>query len=60
MGVGLGAPSASTCVVSQTQENVKVGAPLQVTLNPGTYCVLLYDLGNMTGPDAYSLTVAHP
>ncbi|HVO09324.1 MAG TPA: hypothetical protein VMX54_01110 [Vicinamibacteria bacterium] len=60
MGVGIGTPSASVCVVNAAQDDVKVGASIQASLNPGTYCVLLYDLGNMSGPDAYSLTVVHP
>ena len=25
--------------------------PLQTSLSAGAYCVVLYDLGNMTGPD---------
>ena len=60
MGLGIGTPSAATCVVNQSQENVKVGTPLSGTLTAGTYCVELYDLGNMTGPDTYALTVMHP
>ena len=60
MGLGIGTPSAATCVVTQSQENLKVGTPISGTLTAGVYCVELYDLGNMTGPDTYSLTVMHP
>ncbi len=60
MGLGLGVPAVSGCSVTTTQENVKVGTPIQATLPAGSYCLLLYDLGNMTGADAYSLTVQHP
>jgi hypothetical protein len=60
MGVGIGTPSAGSCVVAQSQENVKVGVPLQGTFDPGSYCVLLYDLGNISGSDAYTITVQHP
>ena len=59
MGVGIGTPSAATCVVNQTQENVKVGSPITGTLAAGSYCVELYDLGNMAGSDTYALTVIH-
>ncbi len=60
MGVGLGTPGTTGCVVSSTQENVKVGVPIQGTLTAGAYCLTFYDLGNMTGANAYSLTVSHP
>ena len=59
MGVGIGTPSAATCVVTQSQENVKVGTPITGTLAAGSYCVELYDLGNMTGSDNYAITVVH-
>jgi hypothetical protein len=59
MGVGIGSPSAGTCVVTQTQENVKVGAPITGTLTAGSYCVELYDLGNMAGSDTYAINVVH-
>ncbi len=60
MGLGLGTPAVAGCSVTTTQENVKVGTPIQATLPAGSYCLLLYDLGNMSGADAYSLTVQHP
>ena len=59
MGVGIGTPSAATCVVTQSQENVKVGTPITGTLTAGSYCVELYDLGNMAGSDTYAINVVH-
>ncbi|HXY38663.1 MAG TPA: hypothetical protein VEQ10_03290 [Vicinamibacteria bacterium] len=42
------------------EDDVKAGSSIQASLDAGTYCVLLYDLGNMTGPDTYSLEAQHP
>jgi len=60
MGMGLGTPGTTGCVVASTQENVKVGVPLQTTLSAGPYCLTFYDLGNMIGANAYTLTILHP
>ncbi len=59
MGVGLGTPGTTGCVVASTQENVKVGVPIQTSLTAGAYCLTFYDLGNMTSADTYTLTVLH-
>jgi len=58
-GIALGTPATTGCSVSGSQENVKVGTALPTTLNPGTYCLVFYDLGNLTGPNAFTLTVQH-
>jgi hypothetical protein len=60
MGVGVGSPGTSGCSITSSQENVRVGAPIQGTLSAGAYCVALYDLGNMTAANTYTLTVLHP
>ncbi|HXY41975.1 MAG TPA: hypothetical protein VEQ10_20025 [Vicinamibacteria bacterium] len=60
MGIGLGTPGTTGCVVSSTQENVKVGVPIQASLTAGPYCLTFYDLGNMTGTNTYTLTILHP
>ena len=60
MGLGVGTPNGGSCGVSTTQENFKVGTAFTTTLSAGTYCVVLYDLGNMIGPNTYTLTVLHP
>ena len=58
-GIALGTPATTGCSVTGSQENVKVGAPLPTTLNPGIYCLVFYDLGNLTGPNTFTLTVQH-
>jgi hypothetical protein len=63
MGVGLGQPTAGTCphtfgAVSPVQAGPNVIG--STSLNAGTYCVDVYDIGNAAQPINYSVTVAHP
>ena len=62
MGLGVGAPSGSTCAIltnAQTLTQAGTVAQLSGTVNAGTYCVVVYDAGNQTSQIAYSLTVTH-
>jgi len=66
MGVGIGTPSASACgLISNSTSTVTpasvTGPQLTGTLAPGTYCVQVYDVGNLSpgGAVTYSVTVAH-
>jgi hypothetical protein len=65
MGVGIGTPSASACgLISNSTSTVTpagVNPQLSGTLAPGTYCVQVYDVGNISagGAVTYSVTVAH-
>jgi hypothetical protein len=62
MGFGIGQPSGTNCPLLSGAylETAKVGSALQGTIGVGSYCVQLYDLGNMQGSDDYVITVAHP
>ena len=62
LGLGIGQPSGIDCA---TTVSVTVGsngaAPQQTgTFGPGTFCVRVYDVGNLFGPAAFSITIAHP
>ena len=63
MGVGIGTPSASTCVVTSSNSTpTPAGTTAQLSFSSvaaGPYCVQVYDIGNATGPVTYSVTVAH-
>ena len=64
MGFALGAPVATptgqTCSVTVGQAAVQVGTTFQVPLDAATYCVMIFDIGNVTDSNvAYSLTVQH-
>ena len=64
MGVGLGQPTATTCPhtfgsVSPVQAGPNIIG--SATLNAATYCVDVYDIGNVPVPGVtYSVTIAHP
>ena len=64
IGVGLGVPSGLQCVLSFGQGSaatVEPGPSPQIngTALAGTFCVEVYDVGNLTAPTAYSVTVDH-
>ena len=63
MGVGIGTPQTDgSCSLIASNDAVQAGAVLSTDLNAGTYCVAVYDVGNVaaTVPIAYQLTVDHP
>lgn len=66
LGLALGNPSVTaageTCLITIGQAEVASGATFQVQLDPGTYCVMMFDFGGITDPAAtvsYSVTVQH-
>jgi hypothetical protein len=60
VGLGIGVPQAGSCGLITAVENAKVGTTLPASVAPGSYCVLLYDVGNIQGLDSFTLTVLHP
>jgi len=64
MGLAIGIPSTtdSSCAApASAGQNVQAStSPLVGTLQAGTYCVKLYDVGYQTAPISYTITVAHP
>jgi len=64
MGLGLGTVSGTTCVISQsvqTAANSTASAPqISTTLAAGTYCVKLYDIGNLTSITDFVITITMP
>jgi hypothetical protein len=60
MGLGLGTPTGGTCSVQyQAQAQAGTTAQLSGTIAAGSWCVVVFDLGNQGGPVDYSVTVAH-
>jgi len=59
VGLGLGLPSGTACTLSSTDNTAKMGSVEQTTLDPGAWCVAIYDIGNVQGSDTYTLTVNH-
>jgi hypothetical protein len=60
VGLGIGIPQAGSCGLITAVENAKVGTTLPASVAPGSYCVLLYDVGNIQGLDTFTLSVLHP
>jgi hypothetical protein len=60
MGFGIGQPSTTGCTLISYDETSRVASVLQGSINPGTFCVELYDIGNVVNSDDYTVTVSHP
>jgi hypothetical protein len=60
LGLGVGIPSGTTCSLVTGVENAKAGQTLPASVGPGSYCVVIYDVGNVQSSDAFTLTVVHP
>lgn len=60
LGIAIGSPLGTDCVITNA---VAVGAalqsPLVSNLTPGTYCVRVYDIGNMTVPVNFAVRIVH-
>jgi hypothetical protein len=61
IGLGLGVPSGFGCTPSQTA-TTGAGSTPQITnvYEIGVYCLRVYDVGNLSGPLTFDVTVAHP
>jgi hypothetical protein len=63
MGLGIGTPNGTTaCAMTSSTTSALAGSTPQLTVTepPGSYCVSVYDVGNVTGTVTYSVMVAHP
>jgi hypothetical protein len=65
MGLALGVPSTvdTSCAIttgSGTQVQASATPLVSSVPSAGPYCLRLFDVGQMTGPINYTITVAHP
>ena len=60
VGLGIGQSVSGVCQFATYVESARVGTLLPTALTAGTYCVAIYDVGNIQGSDSYTLTVTHP
>jgi hypothetical protein len=65
VSVGIGIPVGLTCSLTLgegTTATTTAGSTPQIsgTVLPGTFCVVVFDLGKLTEPVDYTVTVAHP
>jgi hypothetical protein len=62
MGLGIGTASGTTgCTLTSSSTSVLAGSAPQLTVTEpaGTYCISLYDVGNLTGSATFTVTVSH-
>jgi hypothetical protein len=61
LGLGVGPSSNGTCSVTNATSSAVAGSTAQLTAteNPGTYCVKVSDIGNLTATSTVTVTVAH-
>jgi hypothetical protein len=62
MGFGLGQPVGSDCLdyLFTSVRDAQLGRDLSATVPAGNYCVVIADIGNLTAPANYTITVIHP
>jgi hypothetical protein len=63
MGLGIGTASGTTgCTLTSSSTSVLAGSAPQLTVTEpaGSYCVSLYDVGNLTSTATFTVTVSHP
>jgi hypothetical protein len=59
--LGIGTPAESGCTATVSSV-IKAGTTAQVTTTgqPGAFCALLADVGNLFAPATFTLTIDHP
>jgi hypothetical protein len=63
MGVGIGTLGTGTCVLIPNGSTLTAGgssSQVMGIMSPGTYCVMVYDVGNQTDAISWTATVLHP
>ena len=61
MGVGLGVPDGTDCgTTTSLSTQAGTGPHISTTLDAGTYCARIYDIGNLAAPAPFAITIAHP
>jgi hypothetical protein len=65
VGLDLGLPTGLGCAAALGSDASATVQPsttphIRGTVLPGSYCVSIYDIGNLTDPLDYTITVAHP
>jgi hypothetical protein len=61
LGMGIQATDGTGCRLTQVMTATARSTPhFTRPVDPGTYCVSLYDIGNFTQTTSYTITIAHP
>jgi len=62
VGLALGTPNGTTaCTITSSNPAAVAGSTPQITVteNPGTYCVEIYDVGNLTSASTFIILITH-
>lgn len=60
LGISLGTWNGNTCQVVLAKDNATLGSiVLGTASSAGTLCARVYDVGNLTEPASYEITVVH-
>jgi len=64
VGLAAGSVNAGTCLLSQTSAvSTQAGTTPQISGTAsvaGTFCLQIFDIGNLAASNSYSITVSHP
>jgi hypothetical protein len=64
VNLGIGTASQFTCSATSTSVQISgtAGVPAQVSASeqPGVYCVIISDIGNLFAPASFTVTIDHP
>lgn len=61
LGVGIPLGDGSGCVLSRSVETTAgPTAQLELSVDPGNYCVQVYDLGELTQPASFTVLLVYP
>jgi hypothetical protein len=61
LGVGIPLGDGTGCVLSRSVETVSGSmAQLELSVDAGSYCVQVYDLGTLTQPTGFTLLLVYP
>ena len=60
VGLGIGTRPTNGCQVQAYNNASVIGTVISGAISSGAYCVTLYDVGSVTAPVNYTLTVVHP
>jgi hypothetical protein len=61
VGIGIGVPQGTGCPrTTSLAAQPGLAAQLTVTLNPGTYCAAVYDVGNVSSTVNFAMRITFP
>ncbi len=61
VGLGLGSPSGSDCTLRLKNDTAVQGSILTAAATtPGSYCLAIYDVGNVSEDVSYTIQLTHP